>query len=424
MRMSKERYPTVTLNGFRDKVDTNPDYQRPAVWTRNQKQLLIDTILRGYDIPKMYWERVEDDSETEFDFAVVDGQQRLRTVFEFFDGSFALAKDADPVNGKEVAGKHYEDLDIDLRREFDIYSFDVVIVEDAKKNEKEDQVRDMFLRLQNGTTLNAPEKRNAMPGQMRDFVKKTAEHSFFKKCCSFSNRRFKFDQVAAQMICLEMAGGPTNIHKGELDKMYSENIQFDTKGKVAKKVHSVLNYLYRAFEKEKTPELVVHSTITLYCFVSTLVEGYVYRGTETKLKSCFIEFEKKRAANEELDEDKRDTSLIHYNSLTGNATDAEESIRERLEYIQRLFFSKFPEIERKDEVRTFSPEQRLAIFRRGGGVCQIAKKCDGGRLGWNQWEADHIVPHSKGGKTVVSNGQIACVKCNQYKGEKNAQQMT
>jgi len=50
-------WPLATINGIRSRIDTNPDYQRPAVWSISQKRLLIDTILRGYDIPKIYWRK-------------------------------------------------------------------------------------------------------------------------------------------------------------------------------------------------------------------------------------------------------------------------------------------------------------------------------------------------------------------------------
>jgi hypothetical protein len=43
----------------------------------------------------------------------------------------------------------------------------------------EDEVREMLLRLQNGTTLKAQQRRNAMSGKMRDFIKDLAEHQFF-----------------------------------------------------------------------------------------------------------------------------------------------------------------------------------------------------------------------------------------------------
>jgi 5-methylcytosine-specific restriction endonuclease McrA len=67
----------------------------------------------------------------------------------------------------------------------------------------------------------------------------------------------------------------------------------------------------------------------------------------------------------------------------------------------------------KDEKRNFSYEQRLAIWRRDEGICQIKKKCEGQKLAWNdEWDADHIKPFIKGGKTIVANGRVSCSSCN------------
>ncbi|MGA3065624.1 MAG: HNH endonuclease signature motif containing protein [Tepidisphaeraceae bacterium] len=76
-----------------------------------------------------------------------------------------------------------------------------------------------------------------------------------------------------------------------------------------------------------------------------------------------------------------------------------------------------PNIELKDNQRLFSREQRLAIFRRDKALCQVRMKCSGAKCEWDAWEADHVVPWSKGGKTVVANGQIACLACNSSKGD-------
>lgn len=412
MKMHKKPYPISTLCARMKQIDPTPDYQRPPAWSRKQKQLLIDSILREYDIPKMYWRSVDRDDGVKFE--VIDGQQRLRAIWEFRDGEYPLGKDIDPIQGIPCAGQRYDDLDMEISILFDSYAVDVVVVEDAVQTDEEDEVRDMFLRLQNGTTLKAQEKRNAMPGQMRDFVKSIAAHPFFESC-KFSNTRFTFDHVASQMIRLEMEGGPTSVRDSDLNRMYRENAQFDANGKIAKKVQRVLDYLHRAFP-DKTPELERYNAITLYCLASTLVEGYVHQDTESQLAKWFIDFETGRRANDTLPEDDRDTSLIEYKRLTSYSTDAAESIQGRLDYLERLFFAAFPDIEPKDPNRSFSHEQRLAIFRRGGGICQIASHCDGEKLGWGDWHADHIVPHVKGGKTVVSNGQIACPACNQAKG--------
>ncbi len=275
-------------------------------------------------------------------------------------------------------------------------------------------VRDMFLRLQNGTTLKAQEKRNAMPGQMREFVKDVAQHPLFVNC-RFSNSRFTFDHIAAQVTQLELAGGPASVRDSDLNRMYDQHRQFDAKSPEAKKVRRVLDYLLRAFP-EKTPELERYNVITLYCLVSTLIEKYVHYDTEKQLADWFIGFEVARKKQDELQEEERDNQLIEYRRLTSYSTDGEESIRGRLEYLEKQFFLACPDIPTIDEIRSFTHEQRLAIFRRDGGRCQLRSKCDGGKLGWGDWHADHVVPHSQGGETTVSNGQVACSLCNAAKG--------
>jgi len=48
---------------------------------------------------------------------------------------------------------------------------------------------------------------------------------------------------------------------------------------------------------------------------------------------------------------------------------------------------------------------------------QLKKKCSGRKLGWDDdWHIDHKIAFSKGGKTVVINGQLACAECNLAKG--------
>ena len=120
------------------------------------------------------------------------------------------------IDGDPVAGLRYDELPDELRVRLDTDPLDIVLVEDAD----EDEVREMFLRLQNGTSLRAQEKRNAYPGQMRDFVRELASHPLFGSV-GFANSRFTHDLVAAQFVCLELAGGPTNVKNRELNKMYS-----------------------------------------------------------------------------------------------------------------------------------------------------------------------------------------------------------
>lgn len=64
--------------------------------------------------------------------------------------------------------------------------------------------------------------------------------------------------------------------------------------------------------------------------------------------------------------------------------------------------------------RTFSANQKLYLITKARFTCQIC----GCSLRWSNFHADHIVPYSKGGKTILSNGQALCIKCNLGKGVK------
>jgi len=403
--------PTVCL--MRPRIDPTPDYQRPPAWSRKQKQLLMDTILRNYDVPKFYWRQVKRDDGVQYE--VVDGQQRLRAIWEFAANEYPLAKDCDPINGFDVAGLKFSDLPIEIADVFQTYSLDVVMVTDAIDDDEE--IRDMFLRLQNGTNLKAQEKRNALSGGMRDFVKALARHEFFERC-KFSDARFTYDHVAAQTILIELEGGPTNVKDSDLNKMYEGNRDFDPNGRTARKIMKTYDFLSTAFP-ERTPELERYNVINLYCIASTLIESYVHAGLAEPLADWFIKFEQERRLNEEKTDEERDWTLVEYRRLTSQSTDAEESIRARVETLEKRFFLEYPNIETTDPVRDFSHEQRLAIFRRDGGICKLAITCGGEKVGWDNWHADHLIPHVKGGKTTVSNGRVACPSCNLSKGARS-----
>jgi len=410
MKTNKKPWPIGTVshpNGIRKRIDTNPDFQRPAVWSTAQKQLLIDTILREYDVPKMYWRKL---GATPDRYDVVDGQQRLRAIWGFVDGDFKLPKDAEPADGLAISGCSYESLPDDLRVRFDTYALDVVVLEDTD----EDEVREMFLRLQNGTSLKAQEKRNALPGAMRQFVRSLTQHEFFARV-GFANTRFTHDQVAAQMVCLELAGGPVNVKNADLNRMYEANQDFDTAGSASKAVRRTLALLAEVFV-EKTPELERFNVIALYCVFAELQRVYAMAGIKPDLRSWFLDFEAKRRSQENLDDERGDPEWVAYKERISHSTDAQESIRFRLDFMLRDLLERFPDLPLKDNQRGFTHIQKLAVFRRDNQMCQVKLKCEGIRVEWDNWHCDHKTAWSKGGATTVANGQVACPPCNLAKG--------
>ncbi len=408
MKRYSDSKPISSIIRREEKTDPKPEYQRGPVWSKKQKQLLIDTILRDLDIPKFYLRAV---NNGDYEWEVVDGQQRLRSIWEFRRSEYKTSKEAEPVGETEIANFAYSDLPEDLKDKFDSYALDLVILENATL----DEVEEMFVRLQNGSTLKAAERRNALPGKMKLFIRELAKHEFFNNC-GFKNKRFDFDQVAAQCMLLELNGGARNIKNTDLEKMYLENEDFDSESAEAKKINKVLNYFARAFS-EKTPELKQGNVISLYIIISMLLEKYAIPDYKTQIGKWFIDFETKRLADFDLSEDKRDPEMVAYQNAVGHSSDAIESLEYRNKILARDFFSTFDKILPLDETRDFSYEQKLAIFRRDKSICQLKLKCSGRKLGWDDdWHIDHKVAFSKGGKTTVANGQLSCAECNLAKG--------
>ena len=148
------QYPVSDLlNWYKAKsLVLNPEFQRRDNWTSRARSYLIDSLLRGMPIPNIYI-RMRTDPETMMSYReVVDGQQRLRTIFGFIDGAFALAN-----NAQEFSGMRYEDLEIEDQRALLGYQVGTVQLYEAT----DDMVLDVFQRLNAyGLSLNSQELRH------------------------------------------------------------------------------------------------------------------------------------------------------------------------------------------------------------------------------------------------------------------------
>lgn len=61
MESRTERIPIQTLRLERHRINTNPKYQREAgIWSKEKKQLFIDSLLNGFDVPKIYFHDIRE----------------------------------------------------------------------------------------------------------------------------------------------------------------------------------------------------------------------------------------------------------------------------------------------------------------------------------------------------------------------------
>ena len=147
-----------------DELVLQPKFQRRIAWSPEARAYLIDTILRGLPMPKVYLRRIISSSGMREVYEVVDGQQRLYAIMSFQANRIVLSRK----HSRDFGSVTYQELDESVQRRFLDYEISVEVIEDATDRE----VWSMFERLNSYTlTLNSQEKRNA---EFFGFFKQTA----------------------------------------------------------------------------------------------------------------------------------------------------------------------------------------------------------------------------------------------------------
>jgi len=215
------------LYALRDTIWLDPPYQRLGdIWTQEKKQLLVDSVINGFDIPKLYFHELVPArrvGKALQKYAIIDGKQRLDALWGFIDGKFALADDFEYLHDKGVkaAGLTYRDIGEKyplLKARFDATSLAVVAV----RTDDTELIDDMFSRLNEAVPLNAPEKRNAFGGPLPPAIRELADHRFFTEKLPFSDRRYKYRDLAAKFLLIENANEITDTKKWYLDTFVRE----------------------------------------------------------------------------------------------------------------------------------------------------------------------------------------------------------
>ena len=138
----------------RDELVLAPKFQRREVWSDKARSYLIDTIVRGKPIPKIYMRQDLNPDTRRTVREVVDGQQRLTTVLRFIKDGFKLSK----THHEEYGGKYFSGLSPETQRDILKYEFVVDLLQDMQDAE----VYDVFARINTySEKLKPQELRNA-----------------------------------------------------------------------------------------------------------------------------------------------------------------------------------------------------------------------------------------------------------------------
>jgi len=239
--------------------------------------------------------------------------------------------------------------------------------------------------------------------------------------------------LLTRFLIIEEKNGPTDIQNADVmeyvDRYQSPdgigNESFEEKD-IAKNVLRVMSAFYDAFKEDPMvvggtsgiKELrVEYFILSCYLLLRHLLKHYVWDAAERGLFRDFVV-----AFHERWSAAKEDDADIQLFSNKRQQTSAELETRHQL--MRQAFFNFASEHGRtlvaKDTRRAFNEAERILIYRRDNGRCQ---KClsDGKPdteciVPWAEYDADHVIPHARGGETQILNARLLCRYHNQQKG--------
>ncbi|WP_313278046.1 DUF262 domain-containing protein [Timonella senegalensis] len=200
-------------------IDLQPDFQRDEIWNNERRQRLVDSILRNWYVPAVHI--VQD---LEGNQAVLDGQQRLAAVRDFFADRLKINGHTEPPDEKirSLHGMKYSTLPQEIRRSVNNFSIAVITLSDHSPQEP----NELFFRLNQAYNLTPPEKRNALHGtarnQVRSLVEELKQTGFLtREKIGFSNSRLGYDDVIARTcVALEINDMKQHINNSVVETYY------------------------------------------------------------------------------------------------------------------------------------------------------------------------------------------------------------
>jgi hypothetical protein len=135
-------------------LELAPKFQRRDIWSDKARSYLIDTIVRGKPIPKIFMRQDLNLKTRRTKREIVDGQQRLRSVLSFIRDGFKCSR----AHHEDIRGKYFSGLSKEMQRDVLRYEFSVDLLQDTPDNE----IYDLFARINTyAETLKAQELRHA-----------------------------------------------------------------------------------------------------------------------------------------------------------------------------------------------------------------------------------------------------------------------
>lgn len=331
-------------------LELSPKFQRRPVWKPGAKSFLIDTILRGLPVPIIFLrEKIGDISDLEPSREVVDGQQRLRTIFSFIRPS--LLKDFDSSrdsflvsekHNKHFCKKQFSNLPEDIQRSILDYTFSVHVLP-AGVDDRE--VLQIFSRMNStGVKLNNQELRNAeFIGEMKTSIYNSSIGQLYKwrdwKVFT-ENSISRMEEVElVSEIYQFMLDGIVSKSQKSLNTMYHEyEEEFKDRDEAEKRFNMIMDLIDDELGKDISETIfsLPKYFFLLYCYIyqnifgfGELTEKRKPTKSKAKIKNSLV------AITKDVEEERLDKSLLEL--IQKRRLTTEEFRVKFLRYMQKRF---------------------------------------------------------------------------------------
>ncbi|MDT3281656.1 DUF262 domain-containing protein [Shewanella scandinavica] len=242
-------------------------FQRRLVWVEKQKVRLIETILMGYPMPEFYlWQQPVDAETGMQQHSVVDGQQRMSSIFQFVSNEWELKSKYLDNKEAEYTDKSWSDLPNECKQK--IWNY-VVNVRTIPSDIDRDEITKLFKRLnETDKSLNPQEIRNSeFNGLFIKASEEVANNPIFKKWDIFSDneKRRMVDVTFGSSLLIYQRSGISNDTPSNINKVYDlYNDVYEKKDEDLRCTFEILEFIDSLFYDHETVAKFFSSIVHFY----------------------------------------------------------------------------------------------------------------------------------------------------------------
>lgn len=346
------------VRGFGGLLNIRPAYQREFIYKDDKRNAVIDTVRKGFPLNTMYW------AVNDAGYEVMDGQQRTISICQYVNGEFSIDFDGMP--------RGFANLTQDLKDQILNYELHVYVCEG------EDSEKLNWFKIINiaGERLTDQELRNAIyTGPWLTDAKRW----FSKKAGTPAMQDGRDKLVTGTPERQEVLERALDwLSDGNIEDYMREHQHDADAQELWLYWQAVFDWVKSVFPNQESAR-------------ARLMKGLPWGKFYNRYK------------NDQFDPAELEVRLAELI--------ADEEVNNKRGIYEYLLTGK----EKSLSLRTFDEKIRQTVFAQQKGICPHCP-ADHEPYDYDEMDADHIKPWSKGGKTTPENCQMLCKEHNRMKG--------